>query len=466
VSQPWELPIVEAALLLQEGGLSSYELTRSYLDRIETVDPFVRSYITVARDSAIAEAKAADREIARGLYRGSLHGVPIALKDVIDTAGLRTTAASRRFIDRVPATDAAVVSHLRQAGAVLLGKLNLYEFALGPPRNGDAFPATLNPWNLKHVPGGSSSGSGAAVAAGLCAAALGTDAGGSIRRPAAECGVVGLKPTAGAVSTRGVVSHTWSVDNVGPLARSVQDASIVYSVIAHANRPNDAAGRGSASEDLRGVTIGVPWTYVRSNVVQPEVEKRFDEALRTLHGLGADVVDVELPSSADFAATILNVIVFSEAFAYHGPHLLATASQYGLGLRERLLNGALFRSSDYINAQRARRRLSQDFHALLRQVDVLVTPTMPRTAPTLGEEMNVDSTLSHIPFTRFANLTGQPAISVPYGWDDAGLPIGVMLTCAVHRDRLALSVGSALEGSSPPARRPVQSGSGDVSPGT
>jgi len=386
--------------------------------------------------TARAEAKAADAAISQGQYRGALHGMPVALKDLIDTAGVRTTAASRRFLERIPEHDAHVVSQLRAAGAVILGKLMLYEFALGPPRQGDAFPPSRNPWDLERVPGGSSSGSGAAVAALLCAAALGTDAGGSIRRPASESGVVGVKPTQGLVSQRGLITHTWSLDQIGPLSRTVEDAAAVLDVIAGGGAVDASSGSGAAhtyreqlAAGVAGMRAAVPWSFIRSvSTLQAEVLEAFTAAVRRFESVGVRIVEVELPPSAEHAPAMLNAIVYSEAYAYHERVIRLGAPDYGLGLRERLFNGSFYTASDYVQAQRARSRLVREFDELMLRADVMLMPTMPRTAPTLVAESQIDATLSHVPFTRIGNLSGQPSVSIPCGYDRAGLPIGLMVS--------------------------------------
>lgn len=431
-------------------------MTESYLRRIEDVDPRVNSYITVTSDGAREEARRADAEIGRGSYRGTLHGIPIALKDLIDTAGVRTTAASRRFRDRAAETDAEVVGRLRSAGAVILGKLMLYEFALGPPRQGDAFPPARNPWNLDHVPGGSSSGSGSAVAARLCAAALGTDAGGSVRRPAAESGVVGVKPSQGLVSQQGLITHTWSLDQIGPLARSVEDAAAVLDVIAGPPAGSEQGPcRQSLNSGVAGLRALVPSAFIRSvATLQPEVLDAFSAAVAVYRSLGAEVVEVDLPPSAEHAAAMLSTIVYSEVAAYHEREIRVGVPGYGLGLRERLLNGAFYSGSDYVQAQRARSRLAREFEALLRENDVMLTPTMPTTAPTLAAESTIDGTLGHVPFTRLFNLSGGPSVSVPCGHDLAGLPIGLMVSGRRFNEATILRAAHGYERAATGVRRP------------
>ena len=312
------LTIPEAALLLQSKQLSPVELTKAFLDRIEAVDGGLHSYVTLLPDSAIQEAQAAEKAIQAGEYRGPLHGIPIALKDLYDTAGIRTTAQSKVLEHRVPSQDATVVTRLKEAGTVLLGKLTMHEFALGGPPTSLFVPAR-NPWNPDHIPGGSSSGSGAAVAAGLCMGSLGSDTGGSIRGPAASCGIVGLKPTYGRVSRAGVLPLSWSLDHVGPMTWTVEDSAYMLQAIA-GHDPDDPTSRSTAvsdyaaslTEDVRGLRVGVLRSYINhgEEPMDAETLAAFDAALAELAALGAEVVEIDIPSAiySDSANSIIMLV--------------------------------------------------------------------------------------------------------------------------------------------------------------
>jgi aspartyl-tRNA(Asn)/glutamyl-tRNA(Gln) amidotransferase subunit A len=442
--------IVGLAPRLRRGEVSPVELTRACLDRIEKLDPALNAFITVTAESALAEARAAEIEISRGEWRGPLHGIPVALKDLIDTAGTRTTAASGLHQYRVPAEDAEVVRRLREAGAVILGKNNLHEFAYGGSSLVSFFGDVHNPWNTKHVAGGSSGGSAAAVAAGLCYAAIGTDTAGSIREPAALCGCVGIKPTYGRVSARGVIPLSWSLDHVGPLAASVGDAAVVLQAIAGYD-PLDAgsadvpvsdylAGLGEATKSLR---VGVPRAYFFDEL-DDEVRAAVEKALVVIRTLVAEIRDVRIELTKD------RTVQAAESFAYHADQVARTPELYQPETLRRIRSGENISTAEYILRRREldqERRRAGDFFS---DVDLLVTPTMPIPAPAIADlKKDPDALrpaeLTLLRNTRPFNVWGLPAVSVPCGFTKGGLPIGLQIAGPHWREDLVLRLAHAYE---------------------
>jgi len=450
VTKPVLETIVELAPRLRRKEVSPVELTRACLDRIEKLNPALNAFITVTAESAVAEARAAEIEIARGEWRGPLHGIPIALKDLIDTAGTRTTAASGLYQNRVPTEDAEVVKRLRRAGAVILGKNNLHEFAYGGSSLVSFFGDVHNPWNVGHIAGGSSGGSAAAVAAGLCYAAIGTDTAGSIREPAALCGCVGIKPTYGRVSARGVIPLSWSLDHVGPLAATVGDAAAVLQAIAG----YDPLDVGSAdvpvsdyvsglSGETKNLRIGVPRDYFVDDL-DGEVRAAVDQAVAVIGTLVADVRDVRIDVITD------RTVQAAESFAYHAENIAKTPELYQPETLRRIRSGANISAADYIHRRREmdeERRRAHDFFA---DVDLLVTPTMPIPAPAIADlKKNPDALrpaeLALLRNTRPFNVWGLPAISVPCGFTKSGLPIGLQIAGPHWREELVLRLAHAYE---------------------
>ncbi|HBY99371.1 MAG TPA: Asp-tRNA(Asn)/Glu-tRNA(Gln) amidotransferase GatCAB subunit A [Chloroflexi bacterium] len=385
------------------------------------------------------------------MYRGPLHGIPVALKDLFDTAGIRMTANSRLLFDRIPAQDSTIVARLHASGAVLLGKLKLYEFAMGVPYPGDPIPPARNPWNLERIPGGSSSGSGAALAAGLCAGSFGSDTGGSIRHPAHMSGVVGLKPTYGLVSRHGMIPLSWTLDHAGPMARTVQDVALLLQAVAGYDPADPASVRVKIPDYAtafpgigRGVRIGVPEAYIESTPgLHADILRAFNEALDVLRTLGATVRPVPLPS-AELVDAVFHPILLSEAIAYHSAWLATRREDYGPGFWNRLVPGIIFTGAEYVQAQRGRALFCRAIEELMATVDLIAMPTVRETAPTLAEHMGVAHP-TRGPFTGLFNLTGQPSISVPCGFDRQGLPIGLMLSGRAFDEVTVLSVADAYQ---------------------
>jgi aspartyl-tRNA(Asn)/glutamyl-tRNA(Gln) amidotransferase subunit A len=444
------LSVEEASALVKSKIVSPMELTQACLARIEAQNPLLNAFITVTAESALAEARRAESEVQHGRWRGPLHGIPIALKDLIDTAGVKTTAASALFKDRIPQQDAAVVQRLKDAGAILLGKLNMHEFAYGGTSVVSYYGRVSNPWDLERIAGGSSGGAAAAVAAGLCYVALGSDTGGSIREPAAFCGIVGLKPTYGRVSNRGVIPLSWSLDHIGPMARSVADAAIALRTIAGYD-PDDLASQDrpavrypKAIRKSHGhVRIGVPREFYCANL-HPEVQTAFDRALAVLVTVGGEARDVPLEVSTD------RTVIRAEAYAYHAEYVAKTPELYLPETLAKLQLGAGIDAQTYIRARRDLDRLRRRSLNVFSSVDVLVTPTTPVSAPKAADypsafdgALALDGLL--LRNTRPFNMYGFPTISVPCGMTSAGLPIGLQISGPPWEEQRVLALARAFE---------------------
>ncbi|MFF3005581.1 amidase [Kitasatospora sp. NPDC057940] len=454
--QPYELSLAAAAEEIRARRLSPVELVDSVLDRIELVEPHLGAYVAVTAERARRAAREAEQEAARGLHRGPLHGVPMGLKDLIDVAGLATTASSRVRADHRAQADSTVAARLAAAGAILVGKTHTHEFAYGLTT-----PQTGNAWDRGRVAGGSSGGSAVAVAAGAATFALGTDTGGSIRVPAALNGVVGLKPTYGLVPRHGVASLSWSLDHVGPIARTVEDAALVLDALA-GHDPRDPASlatpavdhRPGADTDLAGLRVGVPRNYYFDRV-DVEVEAAVRRAVEHLEALGARLVDVDIPMTRYLQATLWGLVA-PEATAYHEHSLRAVPELYQADVRALLEAGELMTAGDYLRAQRSRTLMRQEWARMLEEVDVIAAPTVPVTAVRTDQEAVTwpDGTVEGVPdaYVRLsapANITGVPALSVPVGRDAAGLPIGMQLLGRPLGERTLLRVGHAYERTQP-----------------
>jgi aspartyl-tRNA(Asn)/glutamyl-tRNA(Gln) amidotransferase subunit A len=442
--------------LIQRQELSPVEATEAVVDRVEKIDRQLNSFITLLRDEAMAQARAAEREILEGHYRGPLHGIPIAVKDLYYTKGIRTTAGSKILSDFLPTYDATVIARLQDAGAILIGKLNMHEFARGATNSSSVIGGCYNPWDTLRVTGGSSGGSGAALAAGLCYGSLGSDTGGSIRIPAAFCGVVGLKPTYGRVSRHGVFPLSWSLDHVGPMTRTVTDAALMLQVIAGHDR-HDPTTRtaivpdytASLAGDIEGARLGIPQEFYFEQL-DAEVGDSVRAAVQTLERAGARVEEVSLPLSK-YAAAAGRIISLTESAEIHEKFLRTRLADYSPDVRAGFLVGQLVLGKHYMKAQRLRSLIRQEMAAVLRRVDALVTPTVPIAAPRIGqtaveigpERMETMWALSRL--TRPANLTGFPAISVPCGFTQGGLPIGLQLTGRPFAEATLLQIAHAYE---------------------
>jgi aspartyl-tRNA(Asn)/glutamyl-tRNA(Gln) amidotransferase subunit A len=428
--------------------LSPVELATALLERVERLDKALHAFVTVTADRALADAKAAEAAFARGGSAHPLLGIPMAYKDLYATLGIATTAGSALLADWVPDSDATCVARLRQAGTVMLGKLITHEFAFGIQFPGHRFPPARNPWNPDHIPGGSSSGSGAALAAGLTIGSLGTDTGGSIRGPASFSGIVGLKPTYGRVSRAGVVTLSWTLDHAGPMARTVEDCAYLLQALAGHDPADPASSRvpvadylAALVQDIRGLRVGVPRAYFFEGL-EAEVEAAFERALETLRRLGATVQDVEIPSIQ--AAPAFMTIMLSEAFAYHERDLRTQPERYGEVLREKLLAGALITGAEYTQAQRLRARLCADTAEALRAVDVLAVPTTSAPAPAFATVLDPDFPFARSNMAPF-NMTGLPALALPCGFSTSGLPLSLQIAGRPFDEATVLRVGHAYE---------------------
>jgi aspartyl-tRNA(Asn)/glutamyl-tRNA(Gln) amidotransferase subunit A len=435
-----ELSVASAASLIHRGELSPVELVRAVLDRIDAYGKPINAYISLHAEEAIQAARQAEDALVHRHSIGLLHGVPLAVKDLFFEAGLPTTAGSRILQDFVPREDATVIRHLREAGAILLGRLNLHELAYGVTNENPHFGPVRNPWNLSRISGGSSGGSAAAVAASLCLASVGTDTGGSIRIPAACCGVVGLKPTYGRVSRHGVLPLAWSLDHVGPITKNVEDAALLLQVLAGFDPRDPTASplpvpaySGMLGGDLEGVRVGVPTGFFADpGEIAPGVLAAVQGALQVMESVGASIVEVPMPFLRH-APAVQFFTLATEASANHGGLLRTRGRELGLDVRRRLEMGEFIAAPQYVRAQQARRRLVQACADVFRHADLLVTPTLPVVAPPLGAETvaiqgvekRIQPTLTR--FTSPVNLTGLPAISVPCGFDSGGLPVGLQI---------------------------------------
>ena len=449
------MTIAEAAAGLRERRFSAVELATEAIARIERHDAALRTFITLTTEQALAEARQADRELAARADRGPLHGIPIALKDLFCTNGVRTTAGSRVYADFVPAIDAAVVERLRTAGAVMLGKLNMHELAYGITSANPHFGAVRNPWNPAHSPGGSSGGSGAAVATGMVFMAMGSDTGGSIRIPASFCGTAGLKPTYGRVSRYGVLPLGFSLDHVGPLARTVRDCALTLNAIAgHDPRDPGSARRPggnfvpAADCSLRGVRIGVPENFFFEHV-QEDVERSVRGALATAESLGAVLKPVRVPDMHAMNA-IARLVLLSEASAV-GEAFAGRRSELGADVLALLDQGRLVAAPDYVNAQRLRRHLRGEFVRLWAEVDCIAAPATPTVAPRIGDTTvrlggrDEDVRLATTRLARGVNALGFPALSLPCGMSSEGLPVGMQIIGPAFDEARILRTGAALE---------------------
>ena len=469
-----DLSLRDAAARVRRRETSSVELVRATLDRIAAVEPAVGAFLTVTEAEALAAAAAIDRRIAAGEDPGPLAGVPVGIKDIICTAGIRTTAGSRILERFVPAYDATVTARLKRAGAVIVGKLNCDEFAMGSSTENSALGTTRNPWDGNRVPGGSSGGSGAAVAAGECHAALGTDTGGSVRLPAAFCGVVGLKPTYGRVSRYGVIAYASSLDQVGPLARDVADTALMLEAIAgHDPADSTASPRpvpsylAALEQGVRGLRLGLPREYFVEGM-QPEVEAGVRAAVRELERLGAIVEPVSLPHT-EYAIATYYLIATAEASSnlarYDGiryglrvpadslgaMYEASRAAGFGTEVKRRIMLGTYALSAGYydayyLKAQQVRTLIRRDFEQVFQRCEALVTPVAPTTAFRLGEKIADPLTmyLSDI-FTISVNLAGLPGLALPCGFDASGLPIGLQVIGRPFDEETVLRIGAAYE---------------------
>ena len=452
-------PVEELAPLIQNREVSSLELTKAVIDHAESLNEKVNAYVSFRRDEAEKEAEQADREIASGDYKGMYHGIPMAVKDNIYLKDEVTTMSSKIHGEFVSDYDATVITKMRDAGIVFTGKLNMHEYAWGITNNSPHFGAVRNPWNLDKIPGGSSGGSGAGVAADMTTATLGTDTAGSIRIPSSSCGIVGLKPTYGRVSKYGVFPLAWSLDHVGPMTKTVKDAAGLLEVIAgydandptSVNVPTDHY-TSKLTGEVKGLRIGICEEYYFKNV-DSGIEEQVRKAIKTLEDMGAEVETVSIPALqyAEYAELVTSL---SEATTIHHRNLIKRPDDFGSDIRLLFELGELFSAVDYLQAQQLRRQLKQDFQRAFEKVDVLLAPTLPVMSPDIGNDFadlngnQVDLIDNFIRFMGPCNLAGLPAMTVPCGLKD-GMPVGLQIIGPAFSESVILNTGYAFEQTNP-----------------
>lgn len=456
------LSIADASAKLKSGTLKSVDLVRASLARIDALNPKLHAVITSVGSEAVAAAAEADAEIAAGRWRGPLHGIPVGYKDIYETAGIVSSGHSRLLENCVPVEDAATVARLKAAGAITVAKLATHEFANGGPSFDLPWPPARNPWSLDHIPGGSSSGSGAAVAAGLCAGAMGSDTGGSIRGPAGLCGIVGLKPSYGLLSRRGIYPLSWSLDHAGPMTRSVLDCALMLQALAGYDAQDPASldhpvpdYAAELEKPATGLRVGLcaSW-YAGKNGATPEVCEAIDGVATTLRGVGAELRELELPDLSQFHACG-RIILLSEAYSIHRPVLQRSPEMYGRFFRQRVRLGAFISAADYMDAQRFRRQLTDQMLAAMDKadVDVILTANQYGTAEPFSASQTPFPFFKKPYLTMPFNLTGMPALTVCAGFAGNGLPIGVQLAARPCEDAALLQAGHAYETARGPLER-------------
>jgi aspartyl-tRNA(Asn)/glutamyl-tRNA(Gln) amidotransferase subunit A len=438
------LTLKEASDLLRSKAVSPVDLAQACLKRIESFDSRLNAFITITTEEALKRAREMEAELDQGKWRGPLHGIPIALKDNIDTAGTRTTAASGLFKDRVPSEDAEVVRRLKLAGAVFLGKQNLHEFAYGGTADVSYFGPVHNPWALDHVSGGSSGGSAASIAADFCFGSLGTDTAGSVRIPSSYCGVVGLKPTYGRVSLRGVIPLSWSLDHMGPICKTAEDAALMLGAVAGYDPMDPTAVNIAVTDyaqalqkDPAELRLGIPRTPFFENL-HPEVAKNVEAAIEVLRKMVKSEAEIRLPS----AAAVLPILG-AEAYAYHSKWIVESPDLYQPFTRKRIESAAGVKTPAYARALRQTVLQRREIADVFSNVDLLVTPTMPRPAEVFAESKTFDSV--GLQNTSPFNIFGLPAITVPCGFTSSGLPIGLQISGAPFAESTVLTLAHAYE---------------------
>ena len=442
-TDPSLVTVTALSRLIARREISPREVVEAYLVRVRAFDPLLDAYVTLLEGEARADAAAAEAEIMRGRHRGPLHGVPFAVKDIIDVAGVATTAGSRVHAGRVARRDAACVARLRAAGAIPLGKVATYEMATGGPSFDLPWPPARNPWHLDHTTGGSSSGSAAAVAGGLAAFALGSDTGGSIRVPASYCGLAGLKPSFGRVATEGVAPLSYSFDTLGPLCRTVEDCALIMRALIAPGAHEPPVAIGEPEQGLAGLRIGLVRRFHAGGRAADAVTGAIERALAVFRDLGATIQDVPLSPLEDYGACS-RVMVLAEAFALHEQNLIHRLNSFGEVFRYRVLPGVLVREADYVAADRLRRKLTDEMLTAMSGVDVLLSATTVGPAPAFAT-LKLAGRLSPFPTAPFS-LTGVPAVSVCNGFDQQGLPLGMQIAGQPFDETMVLRVAHAYQG--------------------
>jgi len=451
-----DLSAGQLSRLIKNKEVSPVEVIEAHLARINASNSSLNSFITLLPDQAMESARQAEQEIQKGRYRGPLHGIPVGLKDLFYVKGIRNTSGSKIFDNFVPVFDSTIASKLKEAGTILIGKLNLHPFAYGPTGENPDYGDMHNPWNPELISGGSSGGSGSAVASGQCTLTMGTDTGGSIRIPSALCGVVGLKPTYGRISRYGITALSWSLDHAGPMTKTVEDCALVMNAVAGYDSNDPSSAKVPVSDytkaltgNIRGLRVGVPKEFFE-DPIDPQVERPVRKAIGLLSTLGAVIDEVSWPMFQQSKA-ISNIILMAEATAYHSKLIRSHASQLYSPVRLRLEAGLFISGVKYIQAQRARNLFYHQSCDLFRKVDILAGPTVPLTAFKIGtKEVKLGQTrMGVIPvltqYTRPFNLNGFPAITVPCGFSENGLPIGLQLAGRPFDEETVLRAAYAYE---------------------
>ncbi|HUB44285.1 MAG TPA: amidase [Acetobacteraceae bacterium] len=454
MADPTELSLAEASRLIAAKKLSPVALTEACLARIDALDWQLDSFVTLTAERARADAKAAETAIMADGPVSPLHGIPYCLKDIFNTAGIRTTAQSKLLADNVPAQDSVCQAKLAAAGGVLLGKTATWEFAHGGPSWDVLFPPARNPWNRDYSPAGSSSGSGAAIAAGFALATLGTDTGGSIRGPAAACGIAGLKPTYGRVSRCGVIPNCFTHDHAGPLAWTTEDVALLMQVVA-GHDPQDPGSanipvpdyRAALTGDVSGLVIGVPMRWLADELPpKPETSAVFDAALSVFKDMGAEIRDVDLPPLRAYEDA-KKIIAVAELFTIHGADLRTRPELFGASLRYRIIAGGLVRAEEYIQAMRARTDLARAMQAAMATVDVMMLPTAEPAGKL--EPIDPETLFTKLSYTTAFNVGGNPALSVCCGFAGTGMPFSLQIVGRLFDEPTVLRVGDAYERATP-----------------
>lgn len=455
-SEILKLDITALSAKIKNKEISPKEITIELLNRIDKVNPLLNAFITINGEKAMEDSKQAEAEIIAGRYMGPLHGIPIGMKDLIHTKGIRTTMGSKIYEDYIPDQDATVVKKLKEAGAVLIGKLNTHEFAYGPTGDVSYFGAVRNPYDTSKMTGGSSSGSGAAVASALCFGALGTDTGGSVRIPASACGIIGMKPTFGRVSKAGVYPLAPTLDHVGPMTRSVRDNALLLGILAgydshdiYSEKQEDEDFLRHIGKSIQGKVVGVPSNFYFEQV-EGEVQIKIDEAIEVLKTLGAKIQMVEIPELSEVSWAQLKTIQ-SEAYAIHETQMLSHSDQYHPEVLERLKGSNEAKGYEYVKAQEIRGKTQTAFQRIFQDVDVVVSPTLPILPPCIGQrEIAIKGKVEPVRaallrLTGPTSFTGLPSLSVPCGFSKTGLPIGMQFIGKPFDEAVLYQFGAAFE---------------------
>ena len=429
----------------------SRNAVESCLNAIATHDEKINSFITVTADEALRQADLADKAAKEGRWLGLLHGVPMAIKDNIETAGVRTTSGSVFFTDHVPNRNASVVDRLMNSGAIMVGKATMHELAFGIRSDNTVSPPCRNPWNVDRIPGGSSGGSGAAVAAGMCTGSLGSDTGGSVRLPASINGISGLRPTHGRVPNHASTPVSPSFDTIGPMARSVADVARIFAVIAGYDSRDPLSKDHpllnflpSLNDGVNGIRIGIPRNFYLENL-HPEIEKAFDDAAKTLERLGATLVDIDVPGAAE-SQRWATIFIFSDACAFHNDRLKQQPDKFSKGVYDRMTSGFSYTNLDYADAMRAREMWKLELANVFNSVDIILSPTLPTLVPPVEEDKSLLEATKDATRNTYAGALGQiPGLSVPCGFTSDGLPIGLQLEAAWWNEPMLLTVGNAYQ---------------------